>query len=144
VDGTVKVWDVARGRLLATLTGHSTDVRNVTFSADGKLLATAGSDRTVRVWDTEGKELLSRPLQGNAGGVSFSPDGSRLAVGDGPDVTLWETARWERAFTLRGPDEGRGGDEGVRGVAFGPDGRRLVAGGVESQTVVVWDAGEAP
>jgi eukaryotic-like serine/threonine-protein kinase len=143
-DGTVKVWDAASGRLLRTLAGHTWGVRNVTYSADGKLLATAGDDRTVRVWDAEGNELYALPLQGNAGGVSFSPDGSRLAAGDGPDVRLWETATRQQAFTLRGPDVGRGGDEGVRGVAFSSDGRRLVAGGVASPTVLVWDAGEGP
>jgi WD40 repeat protein len=59
-------------------------------------------------------------------------------------VRVWETARWQQAFTLRGPDAGRGPDGGVRGVAFSPDGRRLAAGGVVSPAVLVWDAGETP
>jgi WD40 repeat protein len=63
----------------------------VVFSPDGKLLATAGSDNFVRVWDIEsGKEQAARSCDGRVTAIAFSPNGQRIAVGitDG-SVRIW-------------------------------------------------------
>jgi WD40 repeat protein len=57
-DGTIYLRDV-EGRSLAKLTGHSNAVLTVTISRDGKLLASSGSDKTVRFWDVVAKRELS-------------------------------------------------------------------------------------
>jgi WD40 repeat protein/DNA-binding SARP family transcriptional activator/energy-coupling factor transporter ATP-binding protein EcfA2 len=49
-DGTARIWDIASGRLLTTLTGHVGTVTGVAFSPDGTRLATSGADRTFRVY----------------------------------------------------------------------------------------------
>jgi tRNA A-37 threonylcarbamoyl transferase component Bud32 len=92
----------------------------VAWGPDG-LLATAGHDRAVRLWDaatgqqTRAFEGLTAPV----GDLAFSPDGRRLAACVGPRMHLWDTAMGEKVATVEGK-----GDE-VHRLAFSPDGRWL-------------------
>ena len=56
---TVKLWDARDGRLLSTLSGHTEDVNSVAMSANGRLVASAADDKTIRVWQLPGPRLLA-------------------------------------------------------------------------------------
>jgi WD40 repeat protein len=93
VGSTVQIWTEEGQKPLRVVTGHSSSVNDVTWSPDGRRLATASDDGTVKLWHpSTGRECLT--LRGHAGAVhavAFSPDGHWLASagGDG-QVFLWD------------------------------------------------------
>jgi WD40 repeat protein len=119
------------------LEGHQSSVSSVSFSPDGKTLATGSSDKTIKLWNLEiGKEI--RILQGHqssVSSVSFSPDGKTLATGSWDNtIKLWNVATGKEIRTLRGHQEG------VTSVSFSPDGK-ILATGSSDNTIKLWNLG---
>jgi WD40 repeat protein/serine/threonine protein kinase len=119
---------------LTTLTGHTEEIRSVAFSADGRWLATAGDDSTVKVWDvpTNQERHTLRGHTARVRSVAFSPDGRRLAsAGDDKTIHIWDMATGGTLQTLSGHTRS------VVSVAFSSDGR--LASGSSDQTIKYWD-----
>ena len=81
-DGTARVWDAQRGKLLAILAGHTDRIVSAKFSRDGSRIVTASADHTARIWDADGGTVLAT-LTGPAGEVvaaAFSPDSTQVVA----------------------------------------------------------------
>jgi WD40 repeat protein/serine/threonine protein kinase len=93
----IHLWDVNSGQLLGILRGHVAEVEGLSFSPDGKTLASCGDNR-VKLWNIETlQEILTLVRFSSAAGVAlFSSDGSCLATSSHDDrVQLWRAPSFE-------------------------------------------------
>jgi len=115
--------------------GHSSMVTSVCYSSDGKYLASASLDDTIKLWEVETGRLL-RTLAGHTNdvcSVCYSPDGKYLASGsDDYTIKLWEVKTGECVQTLIGHTEN------VTSVCYSPDGKYL-ASGSNDNTIKLWE-----
>jgi WD40 repeat protein len=144
VDMKARVWSLdGRGRLQATLQGHSGGVQMAAFSPDGQQVVTASLDKTARVWSTQGE--LRAKLAGHTGWVNsaaFSPDGQQVVTAsqDGT-ARIWKVDG-EPLAMLTGHGTGADNSTGLTGVltaVFSPDGKRVVTASQDG-TARVWEA----
>ncbi len=144
-SGRLALWDLKQERLVRRIEAHTGGIRGLAFSPDGRLLATAGEDRQVRLWaadsDAAGRSLRLRAEWSDrekaATAVVFAPDGKTLAsaAADG-SVCLFDLA------TLGKRAELRSHQHAVLALAFSPCGRYLAGGGYDRR-IVIWDVRSA-
>ena len=127
--------------LVRDLTLHDPDdvgLNDVSFSADGRLLADTGPDGRVYVWDLATGALahaLTTPSNTSVD-PAFSPNGALVASSAGPAsdrVDLWDVATGHRVTTLTNPRQ----PLGVNALVFSPDGKLLAVG--DGGRVYVWN-----
>jgi WD40 repeat protein/transcriptional regulator with XRE-family HTH domain len=118
-------------------------VSAVAFNPGARLLASAGADGMVRLWNPATGRPVGKPLHASAQygvhGVAFSPDGTLLASagGDGM-VRLWNPATRRQVGKTLHASAQTTARYGVRAVAFSPDGKLLASAGADG-TVRLWD-----
>src|SRR3989454_4925183 len=78
----MKFWEVPSGKLIRTVRAHAGWVRAVTYSPDGKIIASCSDDTTIKLWDAKTGRPI-RTLKGHkepVRSVAFSPDGDRKST----------------------------------------------------------------
>ncbi len=124
-----------------TLAGHDGPVNCVASSADGRLIASAGNDNVVKVWDAPSGKLI-KTLRGHGGRVrscGFSPDGQSLVSGshDG-QAKVWSLEGYREIRVLKGQLL-QGHSDIVLSARYSPDGRQVVTSS-RDRTARTWDA----
>lgn len=127
-DRSIKLWDLETGKPRVTLSDPLDAELTVALSPDGKRLAAAGRDKTLRTWSLEAAEgpALLKAMTGHEDAILrlvYSPDGKTL-VSSSADRSLkvWDAATLEEKRVLSGQPDW------VQALAFSPDGRQVVAG----------------
>ena len=165
-DKIIRIWNVQSGCLQSTfkvpigrwLNQDNYLIDFVSYSPDGKTLASGSDDGTIRLWDTQSNQLQFTTFEGFRGisteksikyytidglVLAYSPDGKTLASSS-PDwfgntfqkdntVQLWDAATCKHKTTLTAEN-----CEKILSIAFSPD-SRTVAGSGDDSTVYLWD-----
>ena len=152
--GTVGVWDLRREdkELIKLKIWHTEqgEVKSISFSPDGKLLATTGSMGTVLILNLDNLSEKPESLcvfdscdqhKQDVWSVAFSPNGKRLAsTGDDDTIRLWdrEGKEWKENIKFHITRKDDKHKEDVTSVSFSPDGQKLTTAGKDG-TIRVWD-----
>lgn len=132
-SGTVKIWNVANGRIETTLTAG--EATTMAFSQNGQTLAIATRDHIISLWNVKSGVLQAklRKQESVINTLAFSANDQWLASGsDDRTIVLWEAATGKSKRTLKGHEQT------VSALAFSRDGRLLASGGGNG-SVVLWE-----
>ena len=125
-SGWIRVVDPASGEQKHSWQAHGDSIHGLSISADGKLLATAGADRMVRLWDFEKRTELGRMErhQGHVLAVAFNPDGSWLASGaTEKELKIWDVKTRQEIINISKLNGA------VTGLRWAADGKSLLSVG---------------
>ena len=131
--GEVLVWGAGGQTLHRMWRAHTDMIWALTFSPDGRTLASGSWDSAVKLWDVQSGTLLwSGRHTSHANRLAFAPDGSLLASsGNDRTVRLWDVRSGVQLQTLPHPSP-------VPVVAWSPQGRLLASGDLEG-TIRLWE-----
>ena len=135
-NAEIVIWDIAKGKELARIAGHEDKIYSAAYSPDGKRIATASADHTVRLWNFGATLQEVAVLEGHRDAVlslAFSPD-SKTFVSAGWDgkVRLWNAVDGSEL------GEFSGHSEEILCVAVSPDGKHIATGSTDWM-IKVWD-----
>jgi WD40 repeat protein len=134
-QGEIKIWDVATGNLVKTITGHNDFIYSCSWGEGDKTIASASYDKLVKIWDVAtGAEVKTLKDHADAVyAVAFNPAGNLLASGSADrSVKVWDVATGKRIYTLAGHTDI------VLSLAWNAAGNQITSVGAD-KTIRTWN-----
>lgn len=133
-DGTVSLWSLTSGRESAVLQGPNGLLLDVAYSRDGKWLAVASRQESVRVWSMPGHASFTDiAVNDTPWWIAFSPDSQYLAISTRPEVDVWNLAADQLAYTIPS------GSGRFEDLDYSPDGATLAVADAFDHSVLLFD-----
>ena len=127
-DKEIPIWNL-EGTLLNTIKGHSEAINDISFSPNGKMIASASRDNTVKIWNAEGK-LITTISDGYKSQINFSYDSKKL-------VTIYDKIKF---WSLDGKLLTTLDIDGRYGASFSPDSKIIAtSGGFDKMMIKLWN-----
>ncbi|MEB3280617.1 MAG: sugar-binding protein [Lyngbya sp.] len=114
-----------------SFTAHSDFVYNISFSPDGKLIASASKDQTVKLWNLKGEVIKNLPHNAPVWTVKFSPDGKLIATASEDKIVQLWTRDGKLLHSLKGHQDS------INDLNFSPD-SQLIASASDDGTIILW------
>jgi WD40 repeat protein len=131
----IQIWDLAIGKPIARLKGHTNYVTSLALSPDGKALISGSGDKTLRIWDIASGDLIQQ-LNGHTKGVSvvrISHDGQYIVSGSRDrTIKIWNRKTGALVKTLSGKTQA------IFDLRLGLDGATIICT-TQRNTVKIWN-----
>ncbi|MEO8435518.1 MAG: caspase family protein [Pyrinomonadaceae bacterium] len=137
----IKFWEVGSGREVRSVDLPDKEINSaeVCFTSDGRVLFAGAIEKRLRLWDITGKQTERElgPTVKDFSLIKFSRDGRLLALSEGYNIKVWETATGRELSTFKLPNSGIF-VQGNASISFSDDGKRAATGGFDTPTVL-WE-----
>lgn len=128
------IWDVASGKCLHVLKGHSKDITSLRFTKDGEHFLSSSFDGTIRLWQMATGKCM-KVFQGHSEtikAIEISPDGKKLVYFSENNLFVWDVQTGKEQYTLKGHEDR------INHVAFDKSGNQIISASNDS-TIRLWD-----
>lgn len=138
-ERTMRLWRIQTPSLSRTYRGYGGEIAALDISSDGRYIAAATTDGSIRVWSNSSSRAIRtfKTPQSRAVAIAFGPDRLLATAGDDGKVRVWNLRAGRVVRTLAGSSGA------LRALNFAPDGRRVIGAGQDG-VVRVWSLDLAP
>ena len=137
-DNEIQIWRNSDNKqeLIRTFSGHNKTISQIKYSPDGKILATAGWDNTVKLWNLKTGKLINTLTHKDAvNAIAFSPDNQTLISGtEANNVYIWNIATAKQPKLDKTLNEHT---DSIKTVIVSPNGKLIASGGYDN-TIKIW------